>query len=120
MPQTAAGVTGEASLLQGTGCRIGGTSLNQATTEDDDPHLKVGRLLDEDVLLRGEEPEQVAAAYLIMTAAQQIGSAAARNEVQLQLRMAVAAVGTCRVGITPRHSVEACGKFESLQHGDKK
>jgi hypothetical protein len=120
LAQAAAGVSREASLLKGKRCRIGRAAFDQPPPEDEDPHLKIRSLLDEDVLLGGEEPEQVASADSIMTITQEIGSGATRDEIQLELFMVVPPVRTGRVGVTPRHTIEICREFEPLQHDDKK
>ena len=120
LTQATAGVSGEAALLQGNRHGIGGAAFDQPAAEDDDPHLEVGCLLDEDMLLCGEEPEQVAASYLVLSVAEQISSSAACDEIQLQLSVVMPPVGAGRVGVAPRHTVEICGKFEPLQHDDKK
>ena len=120
MAQPSAGVPGEATLQERKGWRVGGAALNQPAPKDNDPHLEVGSLFNEDMLLRREEPEQVAAADLIVTVAKQIGARTTCDEVQLELCVVMPPVRTRRIGVTPCHTVEISGKFEPLQHGDKK
>jgi hypothetical protein len=120
LAKAAAGNSGEASLLQGERCRVSGTALDQSTPKDDDQHLKIVCLFNENVLLCGEKPEQVTAPDLIMAITQQIGSGTARDEIQLKLRVVMPPVRTRRVGITPRTSIEIFRELKSLQHDDKK
>lgn len=72
------------------------------------------------MLLCGEEPEEVAASYLVMSVAKQISSRATCDEVQLQLCVMMTPVGSGRAGVTPSHTIEICGESESLQHDDEK
>jgi hypothetical protein len=58
--------------------------------------------------------------YLVATAAQQVGSCAACDEVEFELCVVMASICTGRAGVTPRHTVEVSGEFEPLQHDDKK
>jgi hypothetical protein len=55
-----------------------------------------------------------------MSIAQQVGSRATCDEVQLQFGVMMPPVRTRGVGIAPSHAIEIYREFEALQHGDKK
>ena len=118
--EAAAGLAGEVALEQGAGGRVDGAGADGAAAEDGDPPFEVGCLLDEDVFLRGEEPEEVAAADLVAAVAEEVGAATAGDEVELELDVMVAAIGGGEVGIAPDVAVECGRELEALQHVDKK
>ena len=72
------------------------------------PHLKVGGLIDEDVVLCGEKPEEVAAPDFIAAVTEQIGAKTVGYEVQLKLGVGVPTVGGCYVTVAPDVAVEFC------------
>jgi hypothetical protein len=78
-------------LEQGPRRRRGGRAGDERRREDRPPQLVVRRLVDQDVVLAGEEPCQRAGRELVAALAEQVGRGAARHEVELQLLMAMAA-----------------------------
>jgi hypothetical protein len=85
-----------------------------AALEDNDPHLEIGSLFDEDVFLRGKEPEKITAANHVTAVAEKIGAGASGDEVQFELGVAMAPVGSSGIGIAPGHAVEFGRKVETL------
>lgn len=89
-------------------------SLDGAPLEDYDPHLEIEGLFDEDVFLRREEPEKIAATDLITTVAEKIRARALGDEIQFEFGMVMAPVGSSGVGIAPGHAIEFRRKIETL------
>lgn len=91
-----------------------------AAFKDDNPHLKVGSLFDQDVFLRGKEPKKIAAANLIAAITQKVGAGTSGDEVQFELGVVMSPVGSGWVRIAPCHAIEFRRKVKTLQHDDKK
>jgi hypothetical protein len=72
------------------------------------------------MLLRWEQPKQIAAAYLVFPVAEKVGSGAMRDKIELQFCVMMAAVGARGIVIAPDLTVEIGWKPEVLQHDDKK
>ena len=104
--ETATGFAGEAALEQGASADVDGAGADGAAAKDGDPHLEVGCLLDEHMFLSGEEPEEISAADFVATVAEQIGAATAGDEVELELDVAVTAVGGGEIGVAPEVAIE--------------
>lgn len=88
--ETAAGILRLFFLQEGGGVGVNDGTADSAAAENGDPHFEIGGLLEEDVLLRGEEPKEVATADLIAAIAEQIGAGAADDEVEFELGVGVA------------------------------
>jgi len=80
----------------------------------------VGGLVDEDVLLTGEEPRQRAGCQLVATFAQQIGGGASHDQVDLQLRVTVSAGAQVTGRVSNHPSVDAGPEAEVLGHRKKR
>ena len=72
--EAAAAFAGGFGLKEDAGCGIGGGPLDGLALEDGDPHFEVAGLLEQHVLLRGEEPEEIAATYLVPAVGEEVGS----------------------------------------------
>jgi hypothetical protein len=118
--QASAIFTGGVGLTQDAGGGIGSDLADGFGFYDADPHLEVGRLLDEHVFLRGEKPEEIATADLVFAVGEQIEAGAAGDEVELQFGVMVHGVGAPELAVVPEVSIEAGGQFEELVHDDKK
>ena len=66
------------ALVGGGGAGVG----DKRGTENADPHFEIGRLLEEDVFLRREEPDERAAGEFVTPIGQQVGAGAAGDEVE--------------------------------------
>ena len=118
--QTAAVFAGWIRPLQNCRVRVGGDPADGLRPGDTDPHFEVGRLFDEDVFLRGKQPEQIATADLVFAVGEQVEAAALRDEIELQFRVTMHRVGATVVTVMPEIAVQLGGQFELLEHGDKK
>lgn len=112
--EASAGVGGQRLLEKRMRSGIDSVTFDGAALEDDDPHLKVGSLLDKDMFLRGEEPEKIAATNLVATVTEKIGARASGDEIQFELGVVMTPVGSSGAGITPGHAVEFGRKVETL------
>lgn len=106
-------------MQQRSGVGVYGAGLDGAASKYSDPHAEIGCLFDKNVLLRGEEPKQVAAPDLVPAAADEVGSTPPGNEVQLEFRMVMTTVRRREIGILPDAAIQLGRKLKMLKH-DKK
>lgn len=79
--ESPAGIGGQRLLKKRTRVRVDSMTSDCATFKDNDPHLEVRSLLDKDVFLCREEPEEVAATNLIAAVAEEISADTSGDEV---------------------------------------
>ena len=118
--QPAAVFTSGICLPQNSRGRIRGNSPDGVRFGDSDPHLEVGGLLDEDMFLRGKQPEQIAAPDLVFAVGEQVEAAALRDEVKFQFGVMVHRVGAALLVVVPEVAIEFGRQMEVLAHDDKK
>jgi hypothetical protein len=94
-------------------------AANHATAIDRDPHFKGDRLLDEDMFLGGEQPEQISTLHLISSLTEQVDPDSTSNEVQFEFRVSVAFVSGSQIAISPDLTIEVLGEMQALNHRDK-
>lgn len=119
LSETPAQIGPQHRFQQNTRRGIRGQAADSAAAKDRDPHAKVGALLHQHVFLFGKQPQEISAANLIPLIANEIGSRAARDQVQFQLRVGVATIRHGARGVLPHASVEFGGKIQFLAHATK-
>lgn len=120
LSEASAGFAFERGLREGPSRRIESDPTNHPTAEDCDPHAEVGGLLDEDVILRGKQPEEVAAADLITAAPDEVDASTASYEVQFEFGVSMAAIGRGKVVVLPDSSVQFSWQMKMLTHDKKR
>lgn len=85
--------------------RINCGSPDQFLLEDGYPHLEVFGEVKQHMFLRGEQPEKITGADLVLAVAKQVSSRSSRDEVQLEFGVMMPGVGNDWVVITPDVSV---------------
>jgi hypothetical protein len=80
----------------------------------------VGGLVDQEVILTGEEPGQRAGGELIAPVAEQVGGGAANDEVDLELGMAMGAWSNVADSVPYHASIEASPNSEVVDHRKKR
>jgi hypothetical protein len=108
------------AVEQGAGVHCGRGPGDEGGAEDRPPQHVVGSLVDEHVLLIGEEPRQRAGGQFVAALAQEVGSRASYHQVDLELDVVVdvEAIATRRV---PDHRpVNARWKAQILEHRKKR
>ena len=97
-----------------------GDLSDQSGPEHRPPQLVVGGLVDQEVILTGEEPGQRAGGELIAPVAEQVGGRAADDEIELELGMAMRAGPTVVDGVPNHASIEAGSNSEVIDHRKKR
>jgi hypothetical protein len=93
--------------------------IDEGGSEDRPLELVVGGLVDQDLVLTGEEPGQRAGRERIATVAQQVGGGAADDEVELELGMAMGA-GSYVAHRVPHHASIQAGRNSEVAHRKKR
>lgn len=118
--EPSAGFKVAVGLKQGTRRYVDRDAADHAPEKDADPHAEVGGLLDEDVFLRGEEPEEIAAADFVAAIAEKIDAATVGDEIQFQFGIGVKAVGGGKVVVLPDAAIKPGLQMQMLTHDKKR
>lgn len=118
--EAAAGVAVHAGLNEGASGNVDGDAANHSAAKDSDPHAEVGSLFDEDMLLRGEEPEKISAADFVPALAEEIDAPAAGDEIQFKFGVGMTAVGGGKVVVLPDAAIEFGLQMQVLTHDKKR
>jgi len=121
-----AGVETARELPDGILCQQGSRLPGHCDLSDESgpehrpPELVVGGLVDQEVILTGEEPGQRAGGELIAPVAEQVGGGAANDEVDLELGMAMGAWSNVADSVPYHASIEASPNSEVVDHRKKR
>ena len=118
--KTSAILTRRIRLAQNFGSHVRGQPPDGPRLRDANPHFEIGRLLNQDVFLRGKQPEQIAPANLIFAIGEQVKPAALRHQIELQFRVMMHCVRPAVMAVMPQVTIETGREFELLAHDDKK
>ena len=88
--------------------------------EDRPPQLVVGGLVDQHVILTWKEPGQRAGCQLVATFAEQVGGAAAHDEVDLDLGMTMDLGSSVAGRVSNRPPIQAGTDLEFVDHRKKR
>lgn len=96
------------------------TAPDCTTAKDGNPHFKIVRLLDKDMILGRKKPQEIATPNLIPALPKKVCAVTACDQIEFELCMGMAPVCGGLAVVTPDVPVELRGKMQPLNRHDKK
>jgi hypothetical protein len=118
--EAAACISIDGGLQQGASWNIDGDAADHSAAEDSNPHTEIRGLLDEDMFLRGEKPEEIAASDFIAAIAEKVDAAAASDQIQFKFGMSMTAVCRGKIVVLPDAAIEFGRQMQMLAHDKKR